>query len=213
MSGGSPHEAFFTPDGREVWVSVREARITSPCWTARRLHGERAGSRCRTGRAWSSSRPTASSATSSVELHARDGRDLDCRRTRSSGTGEAGQPVRARRRRDAGWQAGLADAEGCGPHDGVQRRRTVQRAEGARHRPDHQPRQHRPQRAWAVRLCDGRWAEPNKGVPHRRFQPGGDDRRRRAAAWHLALRRRHASLCGAGERGRLPRSSTRSRTS
>jgi hypothetical protein len=31
--GRSPHEAFFTPDGKEVWVTVR-GRTTSPCSTA-----------------------------------------------------------------------------------------------------------------------------------------------------------------------------------
>ncbi len=45
--GRSPHEAFFTPDGREVWVSVRGEDYVAilDAGTARR----RAGSRCQTG--------------------------------------------------------------------------------------------------------------------------------------------------------------------
>ena len=56
-----------------------------------------------------------------------------------------------------------------------------------------------------VRLCHRRRAERGAGVPHRRFQQGRDDPGRQAAARHLAVGRRHARLCRAGERRRAGR--------
>ena len=60
--GRSPHEAFFTPDGKEVWVTSA-ARITCPFWTPARMKRSCASS-YRTGRACRYSRRMGSTATS-----------------------------------------------------------------------------------------------------------------------------------------------------
>ena len=61
--GRSPHEAFFTPDGREVWVTVRGESYVSVLDGSDATRRRRA-SRCRTARACRSSRRTGSTATS-----------------------------------------------------------------------------------------------------------------------------------------------------
>ena len=61
--GRSPHEAFFTPDGKEVWVTVRGENYVVGAGR-RDLSRKRRGSSCRTGRACRFSRPTANTATS-----------------------------------------------------------------------------------------------------------------------------------------------------
>ena len=48
-----------------------------------------------------------------------------------------------------------------------------------------------------VRLCHDRRPERGQGVPHRQFLEGRDDPRRQSAARRLAVRRRHAHLCRA----------------
>ena len=53
---------------------------------------------------------------------------------------------------------------------GVRRQAAVLGAEDDRYRADHQPRQFRPERARAVRLCHDRRPERGAGVPHRRLQ-------------------------------------------
>ena len=60
--GRSPHEAFFTPDGREVWVTVRGENYISVIDAA--SMPRRGASRCRPAPACKSSRPTANTATS-----------------------------------------------------------------------------------------------------------------------------------------------------
>ena len=74
-----------------------------------------------------------------------------------------------------------------------------------RYRPDHQPRQYRAQRQRHVRLCDRRWPERSKSLPHERFRASRDDPGRQAAARDLALWRRHARLRWARERRRAHR--------
>ena len=61
--GRSPHEAFFTPDGKEVWVTVRGENYISRDRRRRPSPRRRASSR-RPARACRSSRPTASTAIS-----------------------------------------------------------------------------------------------------------------------------------------------------
>ena len=61
--GRSPHEAFFTPDGNEVWVTVRGENYVAVL-DGSDVTRKRRASRCRTARACRSSRRTASTATS-----------------------------------------------------------------------------------------------------------------------------------------------------
>ena len=49
--------------------------------------------------------------------------------------------------------------------------------------------------ARAVRLCHDRRTQPGEGLSDRRFRASRDHSRRRPAAWDLAFRRRHARLC------------------
>ena len=60
--GRAPHEAFFTPDGREVWVTVRGEDYVAVLDGV--TYGKRPASSCRTGPACRSSRPTESTGMS-----------------------------------------------------------------------------------------------------------------------------------------------------
>jgi len=46
-----------------------------------------------------------------------------------------------------------------------------------------------------VRLCHDRRTQPGEGLSDRRFRASRDHSRRRPAAWDMAFRRRHARLC------------------
>ena len=108
--GRSPHEAFFTPDGKEVWVDRARRGL---CRGARRqdLSRRRRASRCRTARACRSSRPTANTAMSAPPSIRRP-MSSSRRRSPDRRPGEAGQPLLPEHRGDAGRQAGLVHAEG-----------------------------------------------------------------------------------------------------
>ncbi len=164
--GRSPHEAFFTPDGREVWVSVA-ARTTSRSSTrgpARR----RAGSRCRNGPGMTIFSPDGRygyvCSSFSPETVA-----IDVKSPRDRRADQAGEPVLPRHRGDARRQAGVVHPQGRRPRPGVRGHAAVQGAQDHRDRTDHQPRQHRAHEGWAVRLRDDRRPEPSEGVPHRDF--------------------------------------------
>ena len=144
--GRSPHEAFFTPDGKEVWVTVRgenyvdvldgktfeeKTRIITPPGPGMTIFSpdDKYGYVC------SSFNPDTDVITVARSQDRRDG--------------QAGEPLLPEHRGDAGWQAGLVHAEGYRKDPGLQRQAALQHAEDPRHRPHHQSREHRPQRAMA----------------------------------------------------------------
>ena len=143
--GRSPHEAFFTPDGKEVWVTVRgenyisvldaktsqeKTRINTPSGPGMQIFSPDG----KYGYICSSFNPETD--VVSVADH-QDHRD-----------GQAGEPVLPEHRRDAGRKPGLVHAQGHRQDTGVQRQAAIQFDQDDRYRPDHQSRELRaiPQR-------------------------------------------------------------------
>ncbi len=148
--GRSPHEAFFTQDGREVWVTVRgedyvavldaktfeeTGRIKTPGGPGMTIFSPDG----RYGYVCSSFIPRAGGGV----------RREDPRR---GGPRGAAQSVLPEHRRDARRNPGLVHPEGHRQDRGDQRPAAIQHPDGDRHRPDHQPRQLRRHRARPLRL-------------------------------------------------------------
>ena len=123
--GRSPHEAFFTPDGSEVWVTIRGEDYVAV------LDGKTYAEKTRI---------TVPAGPGHADLLARrpirlcllvvqsgDRRDLG-RRPQDRRPRQAGEPVLPEHRRDAGRHAGLADAQGRRQGHGVQRPPAFRRA-------------------------------------------------------------------------------------
>ena len=164
--GRAPHEAFFTPDGKEVWVTVRgenyvdvldghsleeKTRITTPNGPGMQIFSPDGNY----GYVCSSFNPEVDVVT--VADH------KIVERVKQA------SPVLPEHRGDTGWHAGLVHPERYRQDAGLRREAALRRAEGARYRADHQPRQYRTQRAWPVRLCHGRRSERGAGVSHQRL--------------------------------------------
>jgi YVTN family beta-propeller protein len=131
--GRSPHEAFFTPDGKEVWVTVRgENYISVLDPNSFEDHD--------------SKRPGHADflAGRQVRLYLLVVQSGDRRgfggRAQDHRKGEAGEPVLSEYRGDAGGRPGLVHAQGYRQDPGVQRQAAVQSDQDHRYRPDHQSR-------------------------------------------------------------------------
>ena len=182
--GRSPHEAFFTPDGKEVWVTVRgenyvdvldgktfkeKARITTPAGPGMQIFSPDG----KYGYVCSSFNPetdVVSVATHSIVARVEQASPF----CPNIAVTPDGTQV---------WFT-LKDS---GKTAGVRRQTSLHRPQGARYRPNHQPRQYRSQCERHFRLCDHRRAERGESVPDRRFLSGRDDPGRRAAARDLAV--------------------------
>ncbi len=186
--GRAPHEAFFTPDGGEVWVTVRgedyvvvldahtfaeKGRINVPAGPGMTIFF--AG-----WHVW-------------LRLFVLQPRNRCRYRRRPSNRGQspASKPVLSEPGGDAGRGTGLADPQGCRQGRSVRCAAAVFGVEDPGYRSDHQPCQHRAQRPGQLRLCHCRRFERGESVPHRHVRTSCDDSCRQPAARHLALRRRN----------------------
>ena len=195
--GRAPHEAFFTPDGKEVWVTVRgenyvavldgqtfkeKTRIITPAGPGMQIFSPDG----KYGYVCSSFNPetdVVSVATHSVV-----------------GTVKQASPFCPNIAATPDGSQVWFTLKGHWQDRGVRRQASLHRPQGARHGPDHQPRQYRPQRERHFRLCDHRWPERSESVPDERFLASRDDSGRRTATRDLAVGRRQPHLCRARER-------------
>jgi YVTN family beta-propeller protein len=179
--GRAPHEAFWTPDGKEVWVTVRgenyvdvldgktfeeKTRIITPPGPGMTIFSpnDKYGYVC------SSFNPVTD--VISVASH------------KIVATVKQTSPFCPN---IAATPDGKQVPEGYRKDAGLQRQSALQYAEDPRHRPHHQSCEHRPQRQRHFCLRDDRRPERGEGLPHRRLLAGRNHSRRRAAAWSLAI--------------------------
>ena len=147
MSARSPHEAFFTPDGKEVWVTVRgenyvdvldgktfeeKTRIMTP---PRARHDDFLARRQIRLRL--------------LVVQPGDRRGLASPTTRSSRTVTQASPFCPNIAATPDGKQVWFTLKDTGKTASLQRAAALQYAEDARHRPDHQSRQYRAQRATA----------------------------------------------------------------
>ena len=196
--GRSPHEAFFTPDGKEVWVVVRGENYVAVLDGA--TYEEKTRIVVANGPGMTIFSPdgkygyvcssfTPETAVITVADHKIVGK---VRQASPFCPNIAATPDGSQvwfTLKDIG-KAQVFDAQAA-----------ILAVEDARHWSDHQPRQHRAQCQRHVRLCHGRRPQRDSGVSHRRFFQSCDHSGGEAAAWHLAVRRRHTGLCRPRERG------------
>jgi YVTN family beta-propeller protein len=114
--GRAPHEAFFTPDGKEVWVSVRGENYIASRSTQWAGDDDLFARR----HLW----------LCLLQLYAGDscyshGQQTDCR------PGEAGKSILPRHCRYTGRETGLADAQGYWQGNGLQRAAAIRSDKGA----------------------------------------------------------------------------------
>jgi len=170
--GRSPHEAFFTPDGKEVWLTVRGEDYVSV------LDGvtfqEKARIKTPNG--------------PGMQIFSPDGSyGYVC----SSFTPEtvvisvADHQIVGRVKQESPFCPNIAATP-----DGLQRQAAIQSHQDPRHGPDHQPREFCPQCQRYVRVCDRRWRQRGESIPDRYLHAGREYSGRQASARHLALRRR-----------------------
>ena len=185
--GRSPHEAFFRPDGREVWVAVRgedyiqvldgktfapTTRIPVPNGPGMTIFSPNG----KYGYVCSSFSPeTVVIDTASKKIVGR------VKQASPFCPDIAATPD--------GKQVWLT-LKDVGKVMVFDAKPPFASAEDVRHRRDHQPRQHRPHQGRPVRLCDGRHRECREGVPHHRLRAGRKHPGRRAAARSVAVGRR-----------------------
>ena len=189
--GRSPHEAFYGPDGKEVWVTVRGEDYISVLDPVSYLETARLPTPGGPGM-------TMFSPDGEVRLHllvvqSRAGR-IRCCNPQAGRFGQSAKPLLSQHRRYARRQAGLVHAQGCRQDRGHRCAAALRYDQGARYRPDHEPCQYRqyPQGHAGLRH---RWrSERGEGLPHRRFFPGCDDPGRTSAARHMAVGRREGSF-------------------
>ncbi len=150
--GRSPHEAFFTMDGTEVWVTVRGENYVSV------LDGTSYQEKTRiivpNGPGMTIFSPdgkygyVCSSFTPETDVITVADHKIVAKSC-------AGEPFLPEHRRDAGQLPDLVHSERYRQDPGLRRAGPVLSLEDARYRPDHQSRQHRAQRQRHVRLCHG----------------------------------------------------------
>ena len=195
--GRSPHEAFFTQDGSEVWVAVRgedyiavldgttyaeKRRITVPNGPGMTIFSPDG----RYGYVCSSFTPE--TVVVSTETHEIVGRVKQvspfCPNIAASPDGEQVWLTL----KDVGKVMVFAAKP---PFQVLAR---------PRHGSDHQPRQFCAYAARAARLCHDRRAEPGESFPHRQLRASRDHSGGRPAARDLAVRGWNARICRHRER-------------
>jgi hypothetical protein len=183
--GRSPHEAFFTPDGREVWVVVRGENYVAV------LDGTTYQEKTRivvaNGPGMTISSPdgkygyvcssfTPETAVITVADH------------KIVGKVQQASPFCPNIAATPDGSQVWFTLKDTGKVQVFDAQPPFALLKTPRHRPDHQPRQHRAQRQRHVRVRHDRRPQRDPGLSHQRFLQSGDHPGRQAAARHLAIR-------------------------
>ena len=223
--GRSPHEAFFTPDGKEVWVTVRGEDYVSV------LDGttfeEKTRIKVPDGPGHADLLAGRQVRLRLLVVQSGDRRDHRRRSHRSSATCKQASPFCPNIAATPDGKQVWFTLKDIGKTQVFDAQPPFDAAQDDRHRPDHQPRQLRAQRQRHVRLCHGRRAERGKvfrtddfsqvatipvgKLPHG-IWPSGDGTRDlcRAGERRRARRDRHADQQGDRQRSRSARRRRRS---
>ena len=147
MSGARPHEAFFTPDGKEVWVTVRGEDYVAVLDGA--TFEEKTRIKVPNGPGMHDLLARRQIRLCLLVLHSGDGSSSPSPTTRSSAHVQQASPFCPNIAATPDGKQVWFTLKDTGKTAGVRRAAALRPAEDARHRPDHQPRQLRTQCARA----------------------------------------------------------------